>query len=417
MISGAASPGQQVWIGSRARSTSSPSQHDFLAGRAGHAPSAPCRAPACSSGHLSHTSRSPWAAPAPSGARAAGRSRAARPYPRRRPSPRRRAAACRTDCRAPASSCPAGCSNSSAGPPARSTRSQISVISSRGETSARDALQLARRLELRDEVPQVGVVHLSACAHQALAQQLRRNRAAAGRGRAPGRALGAGQADEQRGRAEPAESAERRAADRRSRARQHRQQSCASASSDGRSRRAARGTPSDARPEAHVARRAARRSRADRPGRSRAGRRASDEQADAPSRACACRARRRRAPRRRRASGSVSRSRRRCDARGRSAYRVRLRTAQLAGARRSNSASGLSGVAGIRHHVGSHDAGEDGRARSSCCAGTPGSSPRACGRGSGAVVAPSAPAATASPAKYGQRKPSADARPREQTPA
>jgi len=33
-------------------------------------------------------------------------------------------------------SCPAGRSKSSAGPPARSTRSQISVISSRGETSA-----------------------------------------------------------------------------------------------------------------------------------------------------------------------------------------------------------------------------------------------------------------------------------------
>ena len=46
VISGPASPGQQVWIGKRARSTAVPFQHDLLAGRATIAPSAPCPAPA-----------------------------------------------------------------------------------------------------------------------------------------------------------------------------------------------------------------------------------------------------------------------------------------------------------------------------------------------------------------------------------
>ena len=74
-------------------------------------------------------------------------------------------AACRTDCRArecaepAAPSKPLGFSNSSAGPPAFSTRSQISVISRRGSTSARDALQLAAALELREKVAEVGVFH------------------------------------------------------------------------------------------------------------------------------------------------------------------------------------------------------------------------------------------------------------------
>ena len=54
---------------------------------------------------------------------------------------------------------PFGFSNSSAGPPAFSTRSQISVISRRGSTSARDALQLAAALELREKVAEVGVFH------------------------------------------------------------------------------------------------------------------------------------------------------------------------------------------------------------------------------------------------------------------
>ena len=55
--------------------------------------------------------------------------------------------------------CPAGRSNSSAGPPWRSTRSQISVISSRGETSAATRFNSPMPLELGEKIAQVGVVH------------------------------------------------------------------------------------------------------------------------------------------------------------------------------------------------------------------------------------------------------------------
>ena len=50
---------------------------------------------------------------------------------------------------------PFGRSNSSAGPPARTVRSTISVTSSCGSTSARDADELALALEQRDPLAQV----------------------------------------------------------------------------------------------------------------------------------------------------------------------------------------------------------------------------------------------------------------------
>ena len=131
-----ASPGQQVCTGSRARSTSSPSQHDLLARRAEHrlrrhvehlhaaAASCPRRPSALA------------AARAPSGTRAACRSRAA-PRPSSS-TPIASATRRGVPNRLPSTgiACPVGRSNSSAGPPAFSTRSQISVISRRGSTSA-----------------------------------------------------------------------------------------------------------------------------------------------------------------------------------------------------------------------------------------------------------------------------------------
>ena len=54
---------------------------------------------------------------------------------------------------------PFGRSKSSAGPPARVTRSVISVISSTGSTSAVDALQFAFFFQARDELAQVLIGH------------------------------------------------------------------------------------------------------------------------------------------------------------------------------------------------------------------------------------------------------------------
>ena len=120
VISGPASPGQQVWTGRRARSTSLPSHTISWHG-------ADDRSFGAMSQHLhEHRARvlprvlqALAAARAPSGTRAACRFRAApstdRPRAHR---PARRAAACRTDCRAPGCVWPFGFSNSSAGPPA-----------------------------------------------------------------------------------------------------------------------------------------------------------------------------------------------------------------------------------------------------------------------------------------------------------
>ena len=149
-MSGPASPGQQVCTGRRARSTSLPSQTISWQG-------ADC---ALLRRHVQHlleqrqlvlqASASPSAARAPSGRRAACRPRAARrpilAHAQRDARRRAEQVAEHRHARAPpAPPKPFGFSNSSAGPPAFSTRSQISVISSRGSTSARDALQLAAR--------------------------------------------------------------------------------------------------------------------------------------------------------------------------------------------------------------------------------------------------------------------------------
>ena len=98
------------------------------------------------------------AARAPSGTRAACRPRAA-PSTDSSPMPARRAAACRTDCRAPGSSAPSGCSNSSAGPPAlQHAIADLGHLEARID-GLRHAPQLARCLELGDEVAEVAVAH------------------------------------------------------------------------------------------------------------------------------------------------------------------------------------------------------------------------------------------------------------------
>ena len=150
-MSGPASPGQQVCTGKRARSTSAPSHTiswhgaDFLSfgaicitcmnrGRVF------CHAsfrPFGGSGSLRNASSLPTSrnaatdsSPMPSATRVG--------VPNRLPSTGIRG-------RPPVPSKPFGCSNSSAGPPAFSTRSQISVISSRGSTSATMRFNSPRR--------------------------------------------------------------------------------------------------------------------------------------------------------------------------------------------------------------------------------------------------------------------------------
>src|SRR5262245_43944379 len=134
VMSGPASPGQQVCTGSRARSTSSRSQTISWQGAPLRVFGAMSRT-RLKSGNLSHRSRSP------AGGSGSLRYERSLPISRRffslsspiaaatRPTVPKRLAST-------GMSCPAGFSKSSAGPPACSTRSQISVISRRGDTGA-----------------------------------------------------------------------------------------------------------------------------------------------------------------------------------------------------------------------------------------------------------------------------------------
>ena len=115
VISGPASPGQQVCIGSRPRSTSAPSRTTSWQGAEPTLLAAPCRAPSrpgrAARAACPRHRAGPWAARAPCSAASSlpiSRSAGAGERPPRRPSRARRGARCRTGCRAPASSAPRG---------------------------------------------------------------------------------------------------------------------------------------------------------------------------------------------------------------------------------------------------------------------------------------------------------------------
>ena len=164
VISGPASPGQQVWIGSRERSTSLPSHTISWQGALSSTFGA-MLSTCFSTGSLSQASFSPlggsgsfrYASSLPT-SRSAATDSSPMPSATRRGVPNRFAS---TGMRArPCTpSKPLGRSNRMAGPPALSTRSHTSVISRRGSTSDRDALQFAQLFQLRDEVAQILVAH------------------------------------------------------------------------------------------------------------------------------------------------------------------------------------------------------------------------------------------------------------------
>ena len=123
------------------------------------APSAPCRAPASAPASFSQASIKPfggsgsfrYASSLPDFAQRLAPIPAPMPIATRRGVPNR----------LPSTGMvwPLGFSNSSAGPPARNTRSQISVISRSGIDLDGDALELALVFQLGDEIAQVLVFH------------------------------------------------------------------------------------------------------------------------------------------------------------------------------------------------------------------------------------------------------------------
>ena len=135
VISGATSPGQQVCIGRRARSTSAPSHTISWHGADERSFGAMLQhlhedAAACSATRPS----GPSAARAPSGRRAACRFRAA-PRPTPRPCPARRARRAEQVAEHRHRDGPSASRTAAPDRPRFSTRSQISVISRRGSTS------------------------------------------------------------------------------------------------------------------------------------------------------------------------------------------------------------------------------------------------------------------------------------------
>ena len=161
VISGAGSPGQQVWIGSRARSMSSPVSTTSCIG-----PSPTVRGfiarTVLSSGSISIASRQPlggsgWRRKAsvsptsrsPSGSRFM-------PHATRSTVPKRLTSTGMSK-RVPSS--PTTFSNSTAGPSSAMSRVWISVISKWGETGACDPAQAARAFQAGDEVAQRSIGH------------------------------------------------------------------------------------------------------------------------------------------------------------------------------------------------------------------------------------------------------------------
>src|SRR4051812_616461 len=123
-------------------------------------------------------------------------------------------------------SCPAGFSNSSAGPPARSTRSQISVISRRGETGAEMRRSSPRASSWARNSRRSAYFTASALGgHEARAQpvgEIEQERIPSARGV---RALEGAEAHRQRGHALPAAHDEEGAAERAAEG-EHRQEGC-----------------------------------------------------------------------------------------------------------------------------------------------------------------------------------------------
>ncbi len=156
VISGAGSPGQQVWMGRRPRSIVSPrSTTSWQGARAtvfGFIASA-----ALSRGTMSTASRQP---PGGSGClKKASISPSCRSSPGSRFMPQATRSTVPNRLASSGSALPSTCSNRTAGPRSARRRVWISVISRTGETWRPHANQPAGTLETLDELPQTGVGH------------------------------------------------------------------------------------------------------------------------------------------------------------------------------------------------------------------------------------------------------------------
>ncbi len=137
VMSGATSPGQQVWTGSRPRSTSAPSRTVSWQG-ADETTRGAIASTVFSNGSLSHASFQPVGGSGSFNVESSVPSSrsAAAGFPASTPMPSATRFTVPNRLPSTGTACPLGFSNNSAGPPALSTRAQTSVISRRGSTAA-----------------------------------------------------------------------------------------------------------------------------------------------------------------------------------------------------------------------------------------------------------------------------------------